>query len=371
MKILILSSKVPFPPRDGGAIATISLAEGLHDAGNEVLMLCLNTSKHPYDVNKIHPYLRKKIRFFAVNHDTRIRPFRVFINYIFSREPYNAIRFMSQRFDRRLKEVLLSEKPDIVQLEGPYMGYYIKSVKKYSYAGISLRAHNVEAEIWSRKAFQTINPLKKKYFRVLAARIKKLETRVLQQCDFLVAISERDRKCLLDLSEIRSITIPTGLNPHRYPSPKEPTFPSLFFIGALDWMPNQEGLLWFIEEVFVSLNKNMPELDFHIAGRNAPEWLKNKIDSFSIQAIKFHGEVENAYEFMNRYAIFISPLFTGSGIRIKILEGMMMQRAIVATRIAAEGLPVSDRKNIIITDDPMEMDNIIYELARDKQNMMI
>ena len=82
--------------------------------------------------------------------------------------------------------------------------------------------------------------------------------------------------------------------------------------------------------------------------------------------IVFHGEVDNAYQFMNRYAIFVSPLLTGSGIRIKILEGMMMQRVIVATSIAAEGIPVSDRKNILITDGAETMARMIAGLCKNK-----
>ncbi|MFW5820583.1 MAG: glycosyltransferase [Bacteroidota bacterium] len=367
MKILILSPKVPFPPKDGGAIATLSLAEGLADSGNEVHMLCLNTSKHPFDVNMIDGALSKKISFHSVNLDTRVRPAKAFLNLFFSKEPYNAIRFYSRKFERKLVELLLNIKPQIVQLEGPYLGYYIPAIKKHSRTTISLRAHNVENEIWRRKAKNDPNPLRMRYFDLLSARIKTLEKKVLTEVDLMIAISERDRKQLRKLHEVKSITLPTGLNAYRYPNPEEPEFPTLFFIGALDWMPNQEGITWFIENVFLRLRKQQPNIKFHIAGRNAPEWLRQKLSGLNGSGIVFHGEVENAYEFMNRYAIFISPLFTASGIRIKILEGMMMQRVIVATSIAAEGIPVSDRKNIFIADNPGEMADIIIDIAGNKE----
>jgi glycosyltransferase involved in cell wall biosynthesis len=367
MKILILTPKVPFPPKDGGAIATLSLAEGLADTENEVEMLCLNTTKHPFDVEQIHGYLKKKINFHAVNHDTRIRPLKAFFNLFFSCEPYNATRFYSTKFRKKLVEILHKFKPDVVQLEGPYMGYYIQTIKQHSVATVSLRAHNVENEIWQRKAMNTLNPFQKFYFVLLSSRIKQLEKKVLEKTDLMVAISERDRNQLRQLFEVKSITVPTGLNSYRYPTPKNPRFPSLFFIGALDWMPNQEGLTWFIESVFLRLIQKQPEIQFHIAGRNAPVWLEEKLKEYSDRGIIYHGEVENAYEYMNRYAIFISPLLTGSGIRIKILEGMMMQRAIVATSLAAEGIPVSDRKNILIADSPGEMLDTLLELTKNRE----
>ncbi|MBE0653421.1 MAG: glycosyltransferase family 4 protein [Bacteroidales bacterium] len=367
MKILILSSKLPFPPKDGGAIATLSLAEGLSDDGNEVHMLCLNTRKHSYDVNQIPGFLRVKIHFYAVDHNTSIRPASALFNLFFSAEPYNAIRFHSNKFEKKLVILLETILPEVVQIEGPYMGYYIPVIRKYSNARISLRAHNVEHEIWQRKTINAVNPFRKYYYSLLSDRIKKLEKKVLGQVDMLIAISERDLNQLGLLHNIKSITIPTGLNTYRYPTPAIPLYPSLFYIGALDWMPNQEGINWFIENVFLQLRKNLPGIELHIAGRNAPSRMKEKLREYKNSGIFYHGEVDNAYEFMNRYAIFVSPLFTGSGIRIKILEGMMMQRAVVATSIAAEGIPVSDRKNIFIADNPEEMIEVIQELCNDRE----
>jgi glycosyltransferase involved in cell wall biosynthesis len=370
MKILILSSKVPFPPNDGGAIATLSIAEGLAENNNDVSMLCMNTSKHPFNVAKIPKILKEKIKFYSVDHNTKIRFFGALLNLFFSHEPYNAIRFKSKKFKKKLIEVLHVQKPQIVQLEGPYLGYYLDVIRENSKAKVSLRAHNVENEIWQRKALNSANPFLRFYYTILSSRIRKLEKKVMDNSDFLIPISDRDRKQLIQLSNIPNFTIPTGLNPYRYPTPKDPEFPTLFYIGALDWMPNQEAILWFIEEVFVKLVKQLKFLKLNIAGRNAPEWLMAKFREYQSLGIVFHGEVNNAYVFMNRYAIFVSPLLTGSGIRIKILEGMMMRRAVVASSIAAEGIPVSDRKNILIADSAEEMSDIIFDLCKNKDKYL-
>jgi glycosyltransferase involved in cell wall biosynthesis len=370
MKILILSSKVPFPPNDGGAIATLSIAEGLADNANDISMLCMNTSKHPFDVMKIPKILKEKIKFYSVDHDTKIRFFGALLNLLFSKEPYNATRFKSKKFKRKLIEILQDQKPEIIQMEGPNLGYYLETIREHSNAKVSLRAHNVENEIWQRKALNSSNPFLRFYYTILSARIRKLEKKIMDNSDFLISISDRDRKQLIQLSNISSLTIPTGLNPFRYPTPKEPEFPTLFYIGALDWMPNQEAILWFIEEVFIKLAQQLKNLKLNIAGRNAPEWLVNKFKEYQSLGVVFHGEVNNAYVFMNRYAIFVSPLLTGSGIRIKILEGMMMRRAVVASSIAAEGIPVSDRKNILIADSAEEMTNILFDLCNDKEKYL-
>ncbi len=366
MKILILSTKVPYPPRDGGAIATLNLAEGLADQGNEIVMLSLNTNKHHFDIKNIDSHLKAKMRLYAVDHNTNINYLRLILNFLFSTKPYNARRFVSRKFKQRLQILLEEIKPDIVQLEGPYLDYCIPLLRKFPGITISLRSHNIEHEIWERKATTATNRLLKTYFRNLSCRIYRLEYNLLKQIDILVSISERDREKLMQMHTLKSINIPTGLELSSYPVPSPPSSTELFFIGALDWQPNVEGLEWFIKKVFRKLRKEIPEASFHIAGRNASKSLKERLLSLKSQGIVFHGEVEDAPSFMNNYAIFISPLFSGSGIRIKILEGMLMQRVVVSTTIAAEGLQVSHGKNIFIHDNPDAMFETIVNLIHNR-----
>ena len=128
----------------------------------------------------------------------------------------------------------------------------------------------------------------------------------------------------------------------------KPEFPSVFHIGALDWSPNQEGLDWFIKRIWPRLNKKYPKLKFYIAGRNAPGYIRN----INKPNVVFLGEVDDAYQFMAGKSIMIVPLLSGSGMRIKIIEGMALSKSIVSTSIGAEGIGVTHDQNIIIADDP-------------------
>ena len=364
MKILILSSKVPFPPKDGGSIATLGLANGLAGNGNDITMLCLNTSKHFVDNNDLPERLTSKMRIITVFHNTEINFFKALYNLFFSGEPYNGIRFISPLYEAGLVRLLTNEKFDIIQLEGPYMGYYIPVIKKYSNARISLRAHNVEHEIWMRKSMNDTNPFRKRYLKILTKRIRNHESKILNSVDLLVPISERDQKLLLKLNpSLRSIVTPAGVDAENYPLPENPEYPSLFFIGSLDWMPNQEGLVWFIDNVWPEVQKDA-KIRFHVGGRNAPDWLKKKILSNNID---FHGEIENAYDFMNKFAIMISPVFSGSGIRIKILEAMMMGKAVISTRIGSEGISYTHGENIMLADDPSTFSRFIRDYSSNRE----
>ncbi|MCK5693539.1 MAG: hypothetical protein KAI08_11830, partial [Bacteroidales bacterium] len=112
MKILILTNKFPFPPRDGGSIATLNMITGLHDAGNQITCLAQNTNKHPFPIHQIPPELGERIRFLGVDCNSSIRPLKLISNLLFSRTPYIATRFNIKAFRTELSTLLQEETFD-------------------------------------------------------------------------------------------------------------------------------------------------------------------------------------------------------------------------------------------------------------------
>ena len=121
MNILQIANKFPYPPKDGGSIATLSLGKSFASLGHRVTILAINTSKHFSDPSRVPADLSAQIRFISVEVNTEIQIFRLIRNFLFSRMPYNAERFISPAFDQRLRELLSAEKFDIIQLEGLYL----------------------------------------------------------------------------------------------------------------------------------------------------------------------------------------------------------------------------------------------------------
>lgn len=365
MKILILTNKLPYPPKDGGSIATLNMLTGLRDAGNELSCLSLNTSKHSYPIEKIPKEIATTIRFMGVDCDSSIKPQRLLSNLLFSSKPYIAERFKVSAFREQLSALLEKEKFDVIQLEGPYLSHYLKDIRQRSSALISLRAHNVEHLIWKKKAAHEKSPLKKAYLRNMATRLKRYEMKVAWQVDCLVPISFTDADYFKSLGCDRPmLTTPAGLSIKDYPFSPLPSEPSIFFIGALDWLPNQEGLLWFLDRVFDRLYEEVPGLSFHVAGRNAPRQFEKRL---SHPGITYHGEIPDAGKFMQAYRVMVVPLLTGSGIRIKILEGMALGRPVVTTRIGMDGLPAENVESVFVSDDPHEFANqVINTLDKER-----
>ena len=364
MRILQLMNKVPWPPKDGGAIACLNMTKGFSMLGHEVTVLSMNTSKHHIRIKDMPDDVRSKADFRLVEVPASINWLEATFNLLFSRLPYNAQRFISDEFSNELAKLLTEKTFDVIQLEGLYLCPYIPVIREYSKALIAYRAHNIEYEIWERTATLS-EGFRSKYLRNLSKRIKRFEVSYLNTYDLLVPITDRDGIILDKLGNTKPRhTSQTGIDfASLVPTARKLEFPSLFHIGALDWAPNQEGLIWFFNHCWPKIHQENPDLKFYLAGRNAPEWFERII---KLEGVEYLGEINDAYDFINSKAVMVVPLFSGSGMRIKIIEGMALGKPIVTTDIGTEGIPTESGKNILIANDADRFTEAINQLINDR-----
>lgn len=366
MRILILANKMPYPPKDGGAIATLSMARAFAQLGNKVTLLAMNTHKHNFDIEKIPDEITSEIEFHSVYVDTSIKPPEMLTNLVFSRLPYNAKRFISATFKQRLVKLLRENQYDIVQLEGLYLYPYIGILRKHYTGPVAFRAHNIEHEIWRRTVINQKQGLKRMYMNVLTRRLAKFEVHSLNKFDLLVPITERDGHIFEFLgNDSPKCVAPVGVDLTKYQfNLSDSIKPEIAFIGSLDWMPNQEGIEWFLDNVWPLIIAKNPEVKFHIAGRNAPPRYEHKIHR---KNVVYHGEVDDALHYLTNFTYMIVPLLSGSGMRVKIVEGMATGRVVFTTTVGAEGLNATNKENIFIDDIPEKMANSITEVLANKE----
>jgi len=193
MKILQLCKKFPYPLKDGESLAVTYLAKAMHELGNEVTLLSMNTSKHYFDVAKLPKQFNHYKQIHTAFIDNQLKAKDAFMN-LFSKQSYHITRFFSKEFNEKLIALLKSETFDVIQLETLYLAPYIDTIRQHSKAKISLRAHNIEHEIWDRIAFNTSNVFKKGYLRYLVKKLKRYEVEQLSKIDLLVPITDRDLK---------------------------------------------------------------------------------------------------------------------------------------------------------------------------------
>ncbi|MFA8449205.1 MAG: glycosyltransferase family 4 protein [Bacteroidales bacterium] len=366
MKILFLCNKSPFPPREGGPIAMNNLIEGMVNAGHEVKVLAINSNKYSVKKEEIPEDYQIKTKIEHVYIDLSIKPLDATLN-LFSNKSFHAQRFISKELDNKLTSILQKDNYDVVQLETLFMGCYIPCIRKNSNARIILRAHNIEHLIWKRITNSCSNPLKKLYLNHLTKTLANFEKNIIQNVDGIAAITKEDAKFFLKHSQTPTIDISFGLNLIKFnPKIKPSEFPGIFHLGSMNWIPNQEGIKWFLDEVWPLVIKQKPDCIIHLAGREMPKWLLD----LNHPNIKVIGEVENAQEFVQSKSICVVPLLSGSGIRIKIIEAMAQGKAVISTSIGAEGINVKNQKNIFIADNAKDFADAIIHLTENQSKCM-
>lgn len=350
MKILQLCKKFPYPLKDGESIAITYMARAFDELGSHVTLLAMNTSKHWFDPANLPETFDHYRAIHTVDIDNRLKPAAA-LSSLFSARSYHIERFENQVFEEKLIALLQQERFDIIQLETLYLAPYLPVIRQYSSAPVALRAHNVEHEIWERVAANS-RPVKRWYLNAITPRLKKFEIENLNQYDLLIGITERDVEHFrrLGLSKPAVVT-PIGLDCRDYVPDnrcyRQPL--SLAFIGSLDWMPNVEGLKWFLDSVWTPLlAPEFPDLQFHIAGRNTPSWLRR----LRMPGVVVHGEVPEATGFINQHSLLVVPLLSGSGMRAKILEGMALGKAVLSTPVGLEGIPARHREEALFAETP-------------------
>lgn len=327
-------------------MAMHNLTRGLLAAGHTVKVICVSTPKHALDMSALPKDYVARTRIEGIFVDTSLNVVDAF-NDLLTADNYNISRFFSPDMDIRLIRLLTEEQFDIVQLESLFMTPYIPTVRRYSSARIVLRSHNLEHVIQDRLATGERNFLKKPYRRFLAKQLHQYEMAVLDRVDGVAAISPSDADHFkAHGTRTPIVSIPFGVDPEEYaletPAPDGP--PIFFHLGSMDWLPNEEGIRWLLESVWPTVVKKRPKARLHLAGNKMPKDLMGT----RREGVTGRARVKDALDYMRTRHVMVVPLFSAGGMRVKIIEGMALGKAIISTPVGAEGIEHTDGKNILL-----------------------
>lgn len=362
MKILFVCNKSPYPHNEGGPIAMNRLIEGMIKEGHQVKVLAINSHKYFIDLKDVPEEYKDKTGLELEFIDLKLKPWEAFKN-LFTNQSYHVERFISDSFRKRLADILAKETYDVVQMETLFVAPYMDTIRTLSpNSKVVLRAHNIEYLIWERVRLTTPNPLKKLYLKHIVKTLKSYEEKALPKFDGVAAITSHDAATIGRFNK-NTIAIPFGIYPEGYAvsDPNKWEFPSLFHIGSMNWIPNEEGIRWFLDKVWPLVHQKHSQLKLYLAGRHMPQWLLKK----NLKNVEVLGEVPSAEAFMENKGVMVVPLLSGSGIRIKIIEGMAAAKPIVSTSTGAEGIDVCHGKDIMLADSAEDFSLAIDQLVHD------
>ncbi|OYU94539.1 MAG: glycosyl transferase family 4 [Bacteroidetes bacterium B1(2017)] len=368
MNILQITNRFPWPLKDGGALGYFNFTKGYHQAGVNLTLASLNTEKHYITYDELPDHVKEMADIHLTYIDNTVKPWDAFVN-LFSSKSYHVERFICKEFEDQLEQLCKTKHFDVVVFESIFVAPYLDIIRKNSKAVCVLRQHNIEYVIWETLAQIETGTLRKWYLHLLSQRLKKYELSMLNQFDGISAITEVDKQLLLAGGCKKPIEVfPFGIHIDKLiRNSSNVEMPSLFHLGSMDWMPNQEAMKWFIQQVWFDINESFPDLHFYLAGRNIPV---SFFDFNNQNNIRVLGEIDDAIGFMNEKAIMIVPLFSGSGIRVKILEGMALGKCIISTDLGAQGIDAIDGEHILKANSAEEFKAKIAFLINNPQEII-
>jgi glycosyltransferase involved in cell wall biosynthesis len=362
LKILLLTHRVPFPQNGGYQIVVFNTITGLVRLGHQVSLIALNGKKN-YQDNQQEGLLNQ-IDYSTHDIDLNVSVWDVFIN-LFSQTSFNIDKYYDDDIEASLIKNVKDGEYDVIQFEGLLMSLYMPAIRKHTKAKLIYRAHNIENLVWQRLSLQKSDPFKKAYLQMHARRIRKYEIKQLNKFDAITVFTPQDKQVMAGYGVTVPVKIlPVGINiDHYQPDSSLTEFPSLFFLGSLDWLPNREGMEWFLDSFLKDLTDGELNVKLYVAGSDIPE----SFDDYEVMGKVFiQGEVDDALEYVNSKAIMIVPLLSGGGMRVKIVEGMAMEKCIISTSLGAEGINFTNGENILIANTRDEFYKAIKRCIKDE-----
>ena len=364
MKILWVKAGGLVPPDIGGKIRSYSILKEL--AKTHEVTLFTFYAAHSNDVHSGLNGMFAQVVNLSLSIATNRGPGELasFAANIFSSRPHTVSKYCRPEVKARMCELLASQKFDVIICDFVVAAGAIPwevACPKVIFT------HNVEALIWKRHFEVSRNPLWKMTSWGEYQKMIRFEKHFLNKSEHVLTVSEADKDFFSDFVDRSKMTvISTGVDTDYFrPDSGKEQPNSLVFTGSMDWMPNEDGVLYFLHSILPLIRREIPQVSFTIVGRKPSE--KLRAAAASEPGVHVTGTVDDIRPYVRDGSVYVVPLRIGSGTRLKIFEAMAMGKAIVSTTLGAEGLPISDGGDISIADSPEEFSRKVCLLLRDPQ----
>lgn len=361
MKILWVKAGKLLPVDTGGKIRSFNILKHLAKQ-HEVILLSYYGGRHdPQYEAAIAQHLPAAKTIYTAAPEGKLRQSLDYLFRLPSRAPYAVRKFTDPHVRRTVTQSLGNSSFDVAVCDflSASLNFHDQSTTP-----VVLFQHNVETVLWQRMARTARAPWSKVSYSLEAWKMSPYETQTLRRFHHVIAVSENDRNAMLGLSSGCSITVvPTGVDTEHYQSSSSVSGnpPVVLFTGSMDWEPNIDAVEYFCRDIWPTVLASFPDARFQIVGRN-PHPSVRRLASASVEVT---GTVPSVADYLRSATVVIVPLRIGGGTRLKIFEAMAMAKALVSTSIGAEGLDVTDGRDLMIADDAPSFAAAIIRLLRD------
>lgn len=369
LKILQISPQVPFPLDHGGRISIHGITRGNFQRGHNIDLVT-------YLKNTDIPSAEIHLKSIATPHFLRVNTSNNIISAtknLTSTIPYNISKFITQDLEIFLKEFLTHRHFDIVHIDYLHMGWTLDLIKSICDVPVLLRQHDLHFRLMQRFYKNEKNPLIKYFAYLQYKKFLSYEPNLCEKFDKCIMITKTDEKELLSLNpKIKTEVISIGVEEKLLDIPINSKIPfSMFHLGPLDWLPNKDGLQWFLTNIFPLVLSRIPEAKIYIYSAGSDNL---KIDKSIRKNVILKGYVNDIWQEVMDKELLIVPLRIGSGIRVKIIEMLAAGKLIITTDIGKEGIDAIDGKHLLVSNNPAEFADKIVSFFKnevDKEKMCL
>jgi glycosyltransferase involved in cell wall biosynthesis len=365
MKILFVAPYLPSPARFGGQRRMDGLMRGLAEH-HDVSILSFNSSDAytAESVRATEAYCQKVTTLAdldprSVSEKRRLQLRSLLSTHSFEHRQVNA----RADFQRKIDELLASERYDVVQVEFANMASY-----RYSGAGnrpplLVLDEHNIEYDLQRRTAGSADGLSRLVYNSLNWRKLGYEERAAWRRFDGVVLTSARDEQVLSEVSpKTRTAIVPNGVNVTQFvPSEAPVDSDTLVFFGANNYFPNHDALLYFIDDILPKIVARRPNVKLQIVGPGVQPAVQAK----QSKHVEIVGFVDDLMPYLERASAIVVPLRIGGGTRLKIVEAMAKSKAIVSTSIGAEGIDVTHERDVLLGDTPADFADLVARVLED------
>lgn len=275
--------------------------------------------------------------------------------------PYAVSKHLSREMQKSIEKVVLQHCFDLVHCDSLPLAQYALAIPRIPKV---LDEHNVEASIWRRHAKCQRSALRRLYAALQASKMSRFEQRVCPKFDCCVAVSELDAHVIRTQYRARNVlVVPNGVDTKLFTPSEAQTIPGrIVFTGSMDWLPNQDAVLYFAESIWPLVKRHLPHASFAVVGRRPPQAVERLALQYGFNLV---ADASDVRPHIAEAEVVVVPLRIGGGTRLKILEALAMAKPVVSTTIGAEGLELVHGKHILLADNPHDFANRVCALLTD------
>jgi len=365
MRILFITEKFPYPLNNGGNIRTYHILRCLSERHSVTLF----SIEPETDKTKAVNFIKEICDVKTFPRKRRSAPWKAFymLQSMLYGKPYPINKNYSAAMKTALRNALQNSEFDALHFNHIDAAVYFDLIPKNIKLFTVFDTHNIISELLCSMKEESRSSLRHWFINIQERKFRKLEYRYFSSVDrCLVCSQEEEDKIKKHQHGANLAVVPNGVDTEHftrrvpYPDVNNKTL-KIVFVGAMGYYPNAEGVLFFAKRVLPLIVKKKPDVEFLVVGSDPTK------EIMAIKSpVRVLGHVDDVRDYMEEGHVFVVPLRSGGGTRLKVLDALALEVPVVSTTTGAEGITVSDGENIILADTPEDIANAVLRLFDDR-----